>query len=413
MIRRSWSLLKSYSVLAIIKILGLRRIPWNHRNHLYKEQVEFEAWIARSFHGSNWSTLVLKGALVQPFKDLLNKPAGGEAYCGGIIFDDPSTQPTIRHYRGTRAIDRPLVDRPSIDQNVRNINSLQFWCGPLAFHFGHQIADFGSRVLLSSIDPRDGELLWMPWKTANEWSELSQWQKFLLTYLNPAGKKHNILLDNALIDNLVVVPQQARMFSSPTLAHLDALSWCQRQLQAQHNKCIYLSRSRFSPGSSRDTLRGSFAAEWLFEKYLLDRGVKIIYPETLSLKNQLEMCLGAESIIVAEGSAQHILELLGYDKNKKIIIICRRPQSNGMDLPLLARFPQTKFVNAIQSFWRREDDVSWNGLAMINWLHVSNELQPIIGGALSSIELNELSIESSKQFSSLSSSLNLVSLPIN
>ena len=31
----------------------------------------------------------LREALVQPFRDLLNRPAGGEACCGGVIFFDP------------------------------------------------------------------------------------------------------------------------------------------------------------------------------------------------------------------------------------------------------------------------------------------------------------------------------------
>ena len=105
-----------------------------------------------------------------------------------------------------------------------------FWCGPLAFHFGHQIADFGSRVLRSSLDPRGGELLWIPWRTPAQWPALKQWQQQLLTYLNP-GHKHLRLATAPLIAReLIVWPQQARMRAAPTAFHLEALSWCERTI---------------------------------------------------------------------------------------------------------------------------------------------------------------------------------------
>ena len=118
---------------------------------------------------------------MQPFVDLLNRPAGGEAYCGGPLLLDPHRHWPLHHYRGDTAIDRPLNVWADWEQQPERVEARLFWCGPLAFHFGHQIADFGSRVLRSSLDSRGGELLWIPWRTPAQWPALKHWQQQLLT----------------------------------------------------------------------------------------------------------------------------------------------------------------------------------------------------------------------------------------
>ena len=163
--------------------------------------------------------LTINNAIVQPFRDLLNRPAGGEAYCGGVLFSNKKEDVVLRHFRGTRAIDKPLLDISSSSTGIEYFNGRLFWCGPLSFHFGHQIADFGSRLLLSSIDPRGGELLWCPWKAATVWKELLPWQKFLLTYLNPDKKSIEFLIPY-FYQVSSCLSAVARMFSSPTVEHL-------------------------------------------------------------------------------------------------------------------------------------------------------------------------------------------------
>ncbi len=129
-----------------VKHLGRRRVPVALRRRLRAEHHSFDAWIRKHYKDKPWRTGVLRGALVQPFQDLLNRSAGGEAYCGGVVFKDPVVQPILRHFRGQRAIDSPLTSLVSCKSTPVRIDGRQFWCGPLAFHFGHQIADFGSRV---------------------------------------------------------------------------------------------------------------------------------------------------------------------------------------------------------------------------------------------------------------------------
>ncbi len=394
-----------------VRWLGHRRVPTVHRRWLRAKDNGFRAWIRSEFHGFRWRTLVIRQAELIPWRDLLNRPAGGEAYCGGVLFKDPERQPTLHHFRGKRVIDTPLLAVQAAAVNPLVVDGRLFWCGPLAFHFGHQIADFGSRVLLASLDPREGELLWYPWRVAQRFDDLLPWQHFLLSYLNPGRKRHCIATAPMRIRELVVVPQQARMHAAPTLAHLEAMSWCERVLTPQADGLVYVSRSKFAPCRSAETLIGAFAGEALLEQFLQERGVTVIHPEMLNLKQQLEIYLGAEALIVAEGSAQHGLELLGFHRRKPLVVICRRPQEDGMDLPLRSRFPSVRFVEALQEQWKAVDGVAWNGLSVLDWSAVVNAMNPLMALPLSIRECAALQQASEDQLQKLSATVCLERVP--
>ncbi len=391
-----------------VKALGRRRLPSALRKRLRVEQTSFNRHIEIHYGGAPWRTHALSEALVQPFQDLLNRPAGGEAYCGGVIFRDPFVQPTLRHFRGESAIDRPLTALVSGQPAPLRLEGRQFWCGPLAFHFGHQIADFGSRALVASLDPRGGELLWCPWRTGTCWDELLPWQQFLLTYLNPGNKPHRICTRPLRLRELVVVPQQARMRSAPSPDHLEALSWCERVLMPRPFGVVYVSRARFAPCTNADLLKGAFAAEELLERFLQERGVTIVHPETLCLRSQLEIYLGAKALIVAEGSAQHGLELLGVHAHKPVVVICRRPQLEGMGWPLQSRFPQVSFVEAIKTQWQASDGVAWNGLAILDWHAVVAKVNPLLPRPLGDSECHALENASEEQLRQLAELVPLI-----
>lgn len=391
--------------LVSIKLLGRRKIPGSIRNKLLKESNSFNAFVRLKYNGQDYFPTVLTNALIQPFCDLLNRPAGGEAYYGGVVFNDPDSEPVLNHFRGNRRIDRALTTLLDDGIEVQYVNQRLFWCGPIAFHFGHQIADFGSRVLLSSIDIRDGQLLWYPWRAAERIEDLHEWQQFLLSYLNPGRKQHRICSTSIRVRELVVYPQQARMHSSPTNEHLEALCWCEKQLRAKYHKVVYISRAKFAPCDNSESLLGSFAGEEMLVKILSACGVTIIYPEDLSLEHQLEIYLGAEVLIFAEGSAQHGLELLGYHGDKRVFIICRRPQQKGMALPLESRFPKTIFIEAIKSQWKTAEVHSWNALAVLDWSHVVSIINPFLPRKITIRECEILTSFSTQQLSNLSKSL--------
>ena len=312
-----------------------------------------------------------------PFLELQRGPAGGSSYKGGAIHCAETLEPALRHFRGDRCIDNPVFPSEDILQSTPLKSGNWFWCGPLCHHFGHQIADFGSRVLLSSLDWRPGFLLWMR-RNHEHSSELQPWEQFILDYLNPAGKPVVIESEAIRVKNLVVYPQQARMHASPTLAHLEALTLLQLQLEpVDVADVVYISRSQVAPCTNSSDLLGAYAGELAFEHVLASKGVQVLHPENLSVKEQLKIYKSARSLIVAEGSAQHGLELLGYDQSKNVIVICRRPQKEELQLPLKARFPKTDFVEVLRTFYKAPGAVPWKALAVLAWDNVAQSLKSI------------------------------------
>lgn len=346
-------------------------------------------------------------AFVYPFIDLLNRPSGGHAYYGGLLRDAIPPK-YVRHFRELQPIDTPLA-KSDLPPSVywTHVSEQLFWCGPLCFHFGHQVAEFSSRALMSSLDPRDGSLCWLPWRSSIIWAELDGWQRSLLNYINP-GSKPQLFFDTPInVQKLIVYPQQSQLRVAPSEALLDGLSVCQTRIKPTRKRTIYLSRTRCAPCKDRLTLNGSFAGEKALELLFQVHNVEIVYPELISLEEQLSLYLGSETIIVSEGSAQHGLELLGPDLNKLVVVICRRRQAPGMDLPLRSRFPRTIFIDAVESQWSAADGYSWNAIALLNWSAVAQALKNNSSVSLTPGEVKYLWDESRRHFSSLHKSIGL------
>ena len=78
-------------------------MPFGHRRKLYREQVDFQRWIKSQYRYSHGKQNGSK-CRCTAFPDLLNKPSGGEAYCGGVIFGDVQIRSTLSHFRARRAL---------------------------------------------------------------------------------------------------------------------------------------------------------------------------------------------------------------------------------------------------------------------------------------------------------------------
>jgi len=390
-----------------IRWRGRQRLPSGHRRWLNHAERGWRRRVEGEYAPGRWEVLHLRGALIQPMLDLLNRPSGGEAYYGGVVCAAPEQQPVLRHFRGDAAVDRPCLEASAPTGLAQPHGGRLFWCGPLGWHFGHQVADFGSRVLLASVDPRGGTLLWAPWPSGNGWDALAPWQRALLAYLNPGQKPVALLTQTLKAEHLIVVPQQARMWATPSVAHLEALGWCEDHLAPGKGGVLYVSRTQAAPCLDGSSLRGSIAAERQLESLLRERGVGIVYPEQLSLGEQLAAYRGANAIVVAEGSAQHGLELLGVHVDKEVIVICRRPQRAGMELPLRARFPRVRWIEAIAERWMARGGAAWCGLTLVHWERVAAVLNTVLDDPLSGADMATLQQASQQQLQRLAATVPL------
>ena len=396
----------------LIPLHARMAIPLSHRRWLLQQERVFASGVAQRWPGERFCCLRLRRWPLRPFVDLLNRPSGGQAYCGGPLMPAGRVLPSLRHFRGERCIDNPLPFPLPVEQaGWKQLRGRGFWCGPVCHHFGHQVADFGGRVLLASLDPRPGALLWQRFGPGAD-QPLKAWQTSLLAYLNPGGKPIHWIDQPLQGGGLVVVPPQARLRAAPSLAHLAAVAFLQRRFaSAEAVPVLYVSRSRFSACKGRDSLLGGYAAENELEIVLQALGVRVIHPQELPLEEQLRLYRAAKVLIVAEGSAQHGLELLGYDGRKQVLVICRRPQIPGMDLPLRARFPKVCFLQAVRALWMAEGDVPWNALALLDFAAVARALGAL---GLTLTEANVVALEQAadQQLAKLSAALPLMRLDL-
>ena len=156
----------------------------------------------------------------------------------------------------------------------------------------------------------------------------------ILAYLG-VDKSQVVLVDKPQrVENLWIAPQQSlfRTRSQISADYRQFLLQCERRAGIEPDNQlpakIYVSRTPF-------LLRGSFAGERYVEQFFARQGYTIFQPEQHSLHEQLCYYKSAKEIVLAEGAALHVMELLG-DIPARITVLQRRNNSDYLFGPLLA-----------------------------------------------------------------------------
>ena len=369
-------------------------------------QLIWDDWRFRVRQTGRWEEMTLRDIPVTAIEELLMRWAGGSVWRGGPQHMPwHPTCPGLRHYRGNEPADDPARQMGATDK-WPVIDKRLFWCGPIVDHFGHQLGEFGGRVLLASLDPRPGQLLFLHPGGDRSFEDLTDWQKSWIRYLNPNKKPVMVSGGGFCARELVVIPQQQRLGCRPSPKHLFALGKLGRS--ASVDKVVVLSRSHYSAGTDINSLRGSVAGERAFDEWLHRQGAQIVYPELLSLEEQLNLLQTTRHLIVAEGSALHTLELIGRQSDKTITVIARRPLWVGMEKPLRSRFPQLLWIDAVQALhWLPPANPRVKGLAQLNWEQVTTELQKRFGWRASQQDIKKIEIAADEQLTKLRYSIPL------
>ena len=316
--------------------------------------------------------------------------------------------PALRHYRGDEPADDPAQQMDSANQWPLESGRL-FWCGPIVHHFGHQLGEFGGRILLASLDPRPGQLLFLHPDGDQPFNKLTSWQQAWIRHLNPTNKPVLIRGGGFRARELVVIPQQQRLGCSPTPHHLHALGRLKRSASSV-NEVVVLSRCRYAAGRDQPSLRGSVAGEAALDAWMQRQGARIVYPEILPLEEQLNLLHITQHLIVAEGSALHLLELMGRQPDKTVTVIARRPLWPGMERPLQSRFPQLRWIDAVQALhWLPPANPRVKGVAQLDWRQLTDELNIRFGWAATADDIQGLEDSANQQLAHLHRTLPLQS----
>jgi hypothetical protein len=279
--------------------------------------------------------LAFENVPILPYTWLLeaSRP-GGTAHCGGPLWPDWGRQTAARHCRRGRPVDVPPAALPPEETLTEPIA----WSGAIVRHFGHQIAEFSTRILPTLRDWPEAVFAFGV-KPESEIVSLDTTPRFfteLLAWFGVPPERVRIVSRPMLASRLLVAPQGEQFGAlggdiGPTPDYLDAVDEVVRlRLATVHRRgTLYVSRA---------AQRTRFAGEAELERALARAGVEIFRPENFPLQEQLRRYAGAERLLFAEGSALHGLQLLGRGLGD-VCVLTRRA---GSTMAAAAIRPRTR-----------------------------------------------------------------------
>jgi hypothetical protein len=262
--------------------------------------------------------LTFSKILVTPFSELLGAPSGRSAHKGGPIWPDWEQQVDARHCRGNKPVDQRPNEWPNEWPSETLLSRDLAWLGPIAPHFGHQIADFSMRIAPTLSEWKGANFICTT--DPNAIRRLENVPKYFWQILDWFGLNQDRIVfseTNSLVSRLHVAPQAEQIGGvPPSEQHLNLMD----ELVQKNVGRVSRSGAVFV---SRAGQMARFAGEAYLERALEEVGVKVIRPEMLDLWQQLECYMGADVLIFSEGSALHSVQLLGRSLGK-VSILSRR-----------------------------------------------------------------------------------------
>lgn len=226
---------------------------------------------------------------------------------GGNVIDDPATIDTITN---------------TIDEAV--------WGGFIHTHFGHFIPEHTTRLIHNDQLP----VIFVNYFDTTPQMFYDICELFNITPL--------VCNTPTIVRKLTIRPQMEQytlpnkcIFPSDRyIAMLDSIP---HKSSAYTN--VFVSRGKVRIGMA------GVAGERIIERAFAEKGYYIMYPDTMSLLEQLSIYKNASNIVMTEGSALYGLQLLGNLGH--ITIISRRPNYKMNWQSLIKRAKSLRYVNAV------------------------------------------------------------------
>jgi glycosyl transferase family 61 len=218
------------------------------------------------------------------------------------------------------------------------------WGGAILWHFGHQIADFTTRLVPTLAELPDVRFAFTmrepPQFTTIE--ETPAHFRAILDWYGIAHERVELIAEPTLVERLVVAPQAEQpQGPGPDPWYLDLLDENTRARLGKiaRQGTLYVSRA----GQS-----ARFAGEGYIESAMESAGFSALRPETLPLEEQLRAYAGADSIVFAEGSAIHGTQLMGRALGDVRVLVRRADGGRATEPILKPRTRSLRFVNALR-----------------------------------------------------------------
>ncbi|MEX1294868.1 MAG: hypothetical protein AB1Z67_01725 [Candidatus Limnocylindrales bacterium] len=254
--------------------------------------------------------------VVVPYTDLLDRWRDGEIHRGGPMWPEWERQVGARHRRAGSPVDvRPAEPEGPIDEA-----GPMAWGGAIVDQFGHQVADFSARLLATAQARPDLPVAFAsrPDLGYDSVGAAPSYFRALLAWFAIAPERVRVITATTRVAELFVAPQAEQLRgpgpAAGYLDALDALASTHLDPPGRHGGPLYVSRAG---------VPARFAGEEYLEGVLRAVGAQVMRPETLPLTAQLQAYRGSSDIVFAEGSAMHVLQLLGR-VDADVLVLMRR-----------------------------------------------------------------------------------------
>lgn len=195
--------------------------------------------------------------------------------------------------------------------------SAAIYCGFLVDHYGHFLLEGLAR--LWSLSKLDAPILFQTPSGLNKITSLPKYMKEIFELLGISERI--ILVDKPISVETLYVPDMANVLDGYiSKEFFQSLSLNDVIPKGLKTDLIYLSRSKLGSGIVSD--------ESLFEDELKKYGYKVIYPEELSVKEQIEVISNCKILMGFVGSAFHTLVLCSHFP-EKIVYLQRMKELNS------------------------------------------------------------------------------------
>lgn len=281
---------------------------------------------------------------------------------GGLVED--FDEDFVYQWRGQRINANTVTMQSATDTSLSNhlVSKMKaarghyYYGGPVFHHFGHFLAESIHRLMFLkdvTTHHKVKKVIFLPQRYITvgilKKGVLPPQFYEVLSYLGVSSSQILIQTKPTKYEYCWVSKQQS-YFRSPYKISNEYKNFL-AQCEANHDLIevinspskIYVSRTNYS-------YRGTFAGEKYIESILEKNGFTIVYPEKLSLIEQLKLYKNASQIIFSEGTALHVLELLAEISAQIGVIRRRKHGLESFQMVLNSRCPNWSYIEPAIDF---------------------------------------------------------------
>ena len=309
------------------------------------------------FRSTESRTNEIADGIVLPLKMYLNE-RGESVFKGGIVHRDGTFFSPSAHIHKLDTAIGSLTEGYVVDEKDVSFNDGTVIYGGILFdHFGHFLTESVSRLwYICEHTAENIRIAFLPLKNQKPSPQIYEFFELL-----GIKREQIILIDRPTRFPKIVVPDTTSVFCGYyTDKFMMPYRTVSERVEPKNEEKIYLSRRKFKGGI---TIYGEDRLEDAFKK----NGFKVLYPERLSLKEQIAYVKGAREIACVMGTAAHLC-LFAKEHTKMIVL------------------ERTEHINEEQILIQQAARSDWYTIsANMNYLPVDNEFSPILMGITDSL----------------------------